>query len=125
MSTTATVSIRRAGTPGRRLGIAQKRKAYIEQLEESVTQLQAALNTRDSEAAGPGPSTARLIELEQENSQLRQEINRLRGQLAEAMRLSPSQTPVMSSLNDEYASRDSKRRKRSIDESFSASASVP
>ncbi|KAF9516075.1 hypothetical protein BS47DRAFT_1341419 [Hydnum rufescens UP504] len=101
-----------------------KRKAYIEQLEENVTQLQAAMNARSSEGMGPGTSSARLIELEQENLRLRQEINHLRGQLAELLPLSPTQTPVMNGPNDEYGSRDSKRRKRSMDEPFSASASV-
>jgi hypothetical protein len=82
------------------------------------------MTARSGEGMGPGPSSARLIELEQENSRLRQEINHLRGQLAEVLPLSPTQTPMMNGPNDEYGSRDSKRRKRSIDEPFSASASV-
>jgi len=61
-----------------------KRKAYIEQLEQTVTKLQAALGYSTEQVAGlPQPSIT-LRELQLENSQQQKEIEDLRRALAEA-----------------------------------------
>lgn len=55
-----------------------KRKAYIEQLEQTVSRLQAALAVPPEQLGG---AHARLHELEQENLRLRTEVELLRAQL--------------------------------------------
>jgi len=109
-----------------------KRKAYIEQLEASVTTLTETLS--DLRQRGfDEPSSLRCMALEaennqlrHENAQLRQENSYFRDQLADAVRSTPPRALVNSCPpEDHIASRDSynKRRKRSADESFLASAS--
>lgn len=130
-----------------------KRKAYIEQvcsslsfqlvavlfivtfylqLEASVSSLTETLN--DLKQRGiDDPSSLRFMALEaenhqlrHENAQLRQENNHFRDQLADAVRSTPPKIPMPTCGVDEYGyPRESyKRRKRSADESFLASASV-
>lgn len=108
-----------------------KRKAYIEQLEASVTTLTETLNDLKQRGADE-PASLRYMALEAENSQLRhenatlrQENNHFRDQLADAVRRStPPKAPI--SPVDEYGlPRDTyKRRKRSSDDPYLASASV-
>ncbi|KAF8337039.1 uncharacterized protein EI90DRAFT_3044663 [Cantharellus anzutake] len=102
-----------------------KRKAYIEQLEESVTMLQSTLAAQECSAAGL--STYRMVELEKENAALRQEILHLRNQIADLTRVTPQshQQGSQHFPNDDSTSlHDSKRRKRSIEEYLGADPSV-
>jgi len=58
-----------------------KRKAYIEQLEQTVTKLQTALALSPEQVAALPPPTLRIRQLEQENSKLLRENDELRRQL--------------------------------------------
>lgn len=98
------------------------------QLEASVTTLTETLN--DLRQRGfDEPSSLRCMALEaennqlrHENAQLRQENSYFRDQLADAVRSTPPRA-LVTPPDDHSASRDSyKRRKRSADESFLASA---
>ncbi|KAF8324039.1 hypothetical protein DL93DRAFT_2092669 [Clavulina sp. PMI_390] len=113
-----------------------KRKAYIEQLEANVSSLTETLNDLRQRGAHE-PSSMRYLALEaenrqlrQENAQLRHENSQFRDQLADAVRSTPPRLPIHPAPNapfDEFAiQRDGgiKRRKRSADESYLASASV-
>ncbi|KAI0033018.1 hypothetical protein K488DRAFT_21578, partial [Vararia minispora EC-137] len=55
-----------------------KRKAYIEQLEQTVTKLQTALALSPEQVAALPPPSARIRQLEHENATLRAENDDLR-----------------------------------------------
>ncbi|KAI1784418.1 hypothetical protein LXA43DRAFT_855774, partial [Ganoderma leucocontextum] len=58
-----------------------KRKAYIEQLEHTVTKLQSVLALSPDHVAAIPPSLMWIRELKQENELLHREVKELRGQL--------------------------------------------
>ncbi|KAI0705440.1 hypothetical protein C8Q76DRAFT_750933 [Earliella scabrosa] len=58
-----------------------KRKAYIEQLEQTVTKLQSVLALSPDQVAAIPPPLMRIRELEQENELLHREVEELRRQL--------------------------------------------
>ncbi|PCH37458.1 hypothetical protein WOLCODRAFT_29119 [Wolfiporia cocos MD-104 SS10] len=58
-----------------------KRKAYIEQLEQTVTKLQTVLALSPDQVAALPPPLVRIRELEEENELLHREIDGLRRQL--------------------------------------------
>lgn len=60
-----------------------KRKAYIEQLEQTVTKLQTALGFTPEQVAALPPPLARIQELEKENTRLQEENDKLRRLLGE------------------------------------------
>ncbi|KAI0316881.1 hypothetical protein OF83DRAFT_1031509, partial [Amylostereum chailletii] len=51
-----------------------KRKAYIEQLEQTVTKLQTALALTPDQVTALPPPSARIRQLEQENTRLQREL---------------------------------------------------
>ncbi|EPQ50776.1 hypothetical protein GLOTRDRAFT_13435, partial [Gloeophyllum trabeum ATCC 11539] len=55
-----------------------KRKAYIEQLEQTVVKLQTIMNLSPEQVAALPPPSVRIRELEQENQRLHHEMDRLR-----------------------------------------------
>ncbi|EEB92807.1 hypothetical protein MPER_08631 [Moniliophthora perniciosa FA553] len=55
-----------------------KRKAYIEQLEQTVTKLQTALGFTPEQVAALPPPLARIQELEKETARLQEENDKLR-----------------------------------------------
>ncbi|KAF5339098.1 hypothetical protein D9611_011156 [Ephemerocybe angulata] len=61
-----------------------KRKAYIEQLEQTVTKLQAALGYSPEQVSALPPSSITIRELQQDNMRLQKEIEDLRRALADA-----------------------------------------
>lgn len=110
----------------------EKKKMHIAQLEATVSSLTDTLN--DLKQRGiDDPTSLRFMALEaenkqlrHENAQLRHENNQFRDQLADAVRSSQSRLPAHQNCYNEYGSprEDVKRRKRSAEESFLASASV-
>ncbi|KAI0634334.1 hypothetical protein C8Q77DRAFT_1055676 [Trametes polyzona] len=94
-----------------------KRKAYIEQLEQTVTKLQSVLALSPDQVAAIPPPLVRIRELEQENEMLHREVQELRRQLD--MRSAPSLRPDMrrdsfATLEDHRnADRETKRRRTS------------
>ncbi|PFH47599.1 hypothetical protein AMATHDRAFT_77129 [Amanita thiersii Skay4041] len=96
-----------------------KRKAYIEQLEQTVTKLQTALGlSPDQVAVLPSP-LAKIRELEQDNGRLQKENEELRRMLAETngSRVLPMDLTRRNSLTTfqdaRACDRDYKRRKMS------------
>ncbi|KIL66655.1 hypothetical protein M378DRAFT_185949 [Amanita muscaria Koide BX008] len=96
-----------------------KRKAYIEQLEQTVTKLQTALGlTPDQVAVLPSP-LAKIRDLEQENARLQKENEDLRRMVAEAsggrgMQLDTTRRNPLATFQDpRMYDRDYKRRKMS------------
>ncbi|KAF9781260.1 hypothetical protein BJ322DRAFT_264707 [Thelephora terrestris] len=79
-----------------------KRKAYVEQLEQTVTRLQAAMSLANDEM---GPMN-RIRELEEENARLRQDIIELRreleGRSAQFLRPDIGRRTSDFSTNDSY-----------------------
>ncbi|KAJ7608442.1 hypothetical protein FB45DRAFT_946728 [Roridomyces roridus] len=61
-----------------------KRKAYIEQLEQTVTKLQTALGFTPEQVAALPPPLAKIRELEQENARLSKENEDLHRMLSES-----------------------------------------
>ncbi|KAF7319593.1 BZIP domain-containing protein [Mycena chlorophos] len=61
-----------------------KRKAYIEQLEQTVTKLQTALGFSPEQVAALPPPLVKIRELEQENERLARENDELHRALADA-----------------------------------------
>ncbi|KAH9846072.1 hypothetical protein C2E23DRAFT_693061, partial [Lenzites betulinus] len=55
-----------------------KRKAYIEQLEQTVTKLQSVLALSPDQVAAIPPPLVRIRELEQDNEMLQREVQELR-----------------------------------------------
>jgi hypothetical protein len=100
-----------------------KRKAYIEQLEQTVTKLQTALALSPEQVAALPPPTLRIRQLEQENSKLHRENDELRRQLHMQTRRPSLMTDphfdvtrrgsFQSSMSSDYPDRDLKRRRLS------------
>ncbi|KAF7343349.1 BZIP domain-containing protein [Mycena venus] len=92
-----------------------KRKAYIEQLEQTVTKLQTALGFTPEQVAALPPPLAKIRELEQENARLLKENDDLHRMLADGGRPLPLEVGRRNSLtsfNDSRpCDRDYKRRK--------------
>ncbi|KAI0767358.1 hypothetical protein C8Q74DRAFT_1203840 [Fomes fomentarius] len=92
-----------------------KRKAYIEQLEQTVTKLQSVLALSPDQVAAIPPPLMRIRELEQENELLHREVEELRRQLEmKNAQLRPeyrrdTYTPLPS--DDRHFDRDAKRRR--------------
>ncbi|KAF8558559.1 hypothetical protein OG21DRAFT_1455095 [Imleria badia] len=61
-----------------------KRKAYIEQLEQTVTKLQTALGFTPDQVAALPPPLVKIRELEQENTRLQKENEEMRRLLGES-----------------------------------------
>ncbi|KDQ13762.1 hypothetical protein BOTBODRAFT_359828 [Botryobasidium botryosum FD-172 SS1] len=106
-----------------------KRKAYIEQLEETVQKLQSTLGVCHK----PEESSVKIMELEEENYRLRQEIQHLRAQIygvygqpsasppfgssyRNSSPMSASGLSLASDDGDASLDRDNKKRKLSVDE---------
>ncbi|KAG2006868.1 hypothetical protein CC2G_014607 [Coprinopsis cinerea AmutBmut pab1-1] len=87
-----------------------KRKAYIEQLEQTVTKLQAALGFSPEQVSALPPSSITIRELQQDNSRLQKEIEELRRALAE---MSGARRGSIAPYPDPRCDRDYKRRKMS------------
>jgi regulator of replication initiation timing len=95
-----------------------KRKAYIEQLEQTVTKLQTALGLSPEQVAALPPPLMKIRELEQENARLHRENEEMRRMLGETGgRSNPTQVDMgrrnsFSSIQDgRHPDRDFKRRK--------------
>ncbi|OBZ76138.1 hypothetical protein A0H81_03358 [Grifola frondosa] len=92
-----------------------KRKAYIEQLEQTVTKLQTVLALSPDQVAALPPPLVRIRELEQENELLHREVDELRRQVeSKNGHLRPDigrRSDLPSPNDDRRADRDSKRRR--------------
>ncbi|KAI0293652.1 hypothetical protein B0F90DRAFT_1642576 [Multifurca ochricompacta] len=108
-----------------------KRKAYIEQLEQTVTKLQTALALSPEQVAALPPPTLRIRQLEQENAKLLRENDELRRQLHMQTRrpslmtdphfdIARGRHSYQSSISGDYPDRDIKRRRMSqnVDEVY-------
>ncbi|KAH9972629.1 hypothetical protein BGW80DRAFT_1313919 [Lactifluus volemus] len=113
-----------------------KRKAYIEQLEQTVTKLQTALALSPEQVAALPPPTMRIRQLEQENSKLLRENDELRRQLHMQTRRPSLMTDphfdiarrssFQSSISSDYPDRDLKRRRtQNIDEVYLSPSQTP
>ncbi|KAN0114359.1 hypothetical protein V8E52_006855 [Russula decolorans] len=100
-----------------------KRKAYIEQLEQTVTKLQTALALSPEQVAALPPPTLRIRQLEQENTKIIRENEELRRQLHMQTRRPSLMTDphldmarrssFQSSMSSDYPDRELKRRRMS------------
>ncbi|KAF4603001.1 hypothetical protein EYR38_003406 [Pleurotus pulmonarius] len=92
-----------------------KRKAYIEQLEQTVTKLQTALGFSPDQVAALPPPLIKIKELEQENARLQRENDEMRRMLSDPTRNSPMELTRRTSLTTyqeaRACDRDFKRRK--------------
>ncbi|KAH8101702.1 hypothetical protein BXZ70DRAFT_931589 [Cristinia sonorae] len=89
-----------------------KRKAYIEQLEQTVTKLQSVLALSPEQVGSIPPPVVRIRELETENVTLRRENELLRHQLEERNALiRPDITRRPIHADDRRHDRDMKRRR--------------
>ncbi|KAJ7151354.1 hypothetical protein C8R43DRAFT_1004907 [Mycena crocata] len=93
-----------------------KRKAYIEQLEQTVTKLQTALGFTPEQVAALPPPLAKIRELEQENARLLKENDELHRMLSDSggrpLPLDIGRRNSLTSFNDSRpCDRDYKRRK--------------
>jgi len=94
-----------------------KRKAYIEQLEQTVTKLQTALGFTPEQVAALPPPLAKIRELEQENARLLKENDELHRMLSDSggrpLPLEIGRRNSLTSFNDsrQCNDRDYKRRK--------------
>ncbi|KAF8513204.1 hypothetical protein JB92DRAFT_2830458 [Gautieria morchelliformis] len=88
-----------------------KRKAYIEQLEQTVSKLQTALALSPEEVSNLPSTQAKLRELKEENDSLRAELRKFQNQPPASGYLVPVQVHSPP-LSDEFPRR-SKRRKMS------------
>ncbi|TFK68162.1 hypothetical protein BDN72DRAFT_871065 [Pluteus cervinus] len=102
-----------------------KRKAYIEQLEQTVTKLQTALGFSPEQVAALPPPLVKIRELEQENLRLQKENEDLRRMLSDnggRLSLDLSRRNSLASFHDSrnICDRDYKRRKMSgnVDEVY-------
>jgi hypothetical protein len=113
-----------------------KRKAYIEQLEQTVTKLQTALALSPEQVAALPPPTLRIRQLEQENSKLLRENDELRRQLHMQTRRPSLMTDphfdvarrgsFQSSMSSDYPDRDLKRRRtQNVDEVYLSPSQTP
>jgi len=89
-----------------------KRKAYIEQLEQTVSKLQTALALSAEDVANLPSTQVKLRELKEENDSLRAEIRKLQAHPPATGYLVPPIQVHSPPLSDEYPRR-SKRRKMS------------
>ncbi|KAI0357639.1 hypothetical protein OH77DRAFT_1494573 [Trametes cingulata] len=92
-----------------------KRKAYIEQLEQTVTKLQSVLALTPDQVAAIPPPLIRIRELEQENEMLHREVQELRRQLEmKSAQLRPEmRRESFPAMEDHRADREPKRRRTS------------
>ncbi|KAI0922646.1 hypothetical protein AcW1_002764 [Taiwanofungus camphoratus] len=92
-----------------------KRKAYIEQLEQTVTKLQTVLALSPDQVAALPPPLVRIRELEQENEVLHREIEDLRRQLEQRnANLRPDisrRSDIPTPSDDRRCDREAKRRR--------------
>lgn len=98
-----------------------KRKAYIEQLEQTVTKLQTALGFTPDQVAALPPPLVKIRELEQENTRLQKENEEMRRLLGESdHRHLASDYRRHSSLNSFHESRACDRdfKKRKMDDLY-------
>ncbi|KAA1474619.1 hypothetical protein DENSPDRAFT_852411 [Dentipellis sp. KUC8613] len=116
-----------------------KRKAYIEQLEQTVTKLQSVLALTPEQVAALPPPSARIRQLEQENDKLLRENDELRRQLhLQSRRASlvtnephfdiARRTSYPSASNDGHGyDRDLKRRRmsQSVDDVYLSPSETP
>ncbi|EIW53305.1 uncharacterized protein TRAVEDRAFT_133941 [Trametes versicolor FP-101664 SS1] len=93
-----------------------KRKAYIEQLEQTVTKLQSVLALTPDQVAAIPPPLVRIRELEQENEMLHREVQELRRQLdMRSAPLRPDMRRESFATTEDHrsADREAKRRRTS------------
>ncbi|KAI0672240.1 hypothetical protein C8Q78DRAFT_1077791 [Trametes maxima] len=105
-----------------------KRKAYIEQLEQTVTKLQSVLALSPEQVAAIPPPLARIRDLEQENELLHREVHELRRQLEISkshVRPDQRRTEPFAMMEDHRADRESKRRRTSDANGLYATHSPP
>jgi len=76
----------------------EKRKAYIRQLEDTLSRLQAAMSVTGDHVGSLPTSLSRIRDLERENQRLRSEVQSLRRHVAECLH-SHSVTPLQNSSN--------------------------
>ncbi|KAI1792462.1 hypothetical protein LXA43DRAFT_1006699 [Ganoderma leucocontextum] len=91
-----------------------KRKAYIEQLEQTVTKLQSVLALSPDQVAAIPPPLMRIRELEQENELLHREVEELRRQLEmknTQLRTDFRRDTYTPLPDDRHFDRESKRRR--------------
>ncbi|KAK0447110.1 hypothetical protein EV421DRAFT_1788644 [Armillaria borealis] len=96
-----------------------KRKAYIEQLEQTVTKLQTALGVSPDQVAALPPPLIKIRELEQENGRLHKENEELRRMISDTSAGRPLPLEVTRrtiSHDSRNMDRDFKRRKPDMDD---------
>ncbi|KAI0795699.1 hypothetical protein C8Q75DRAFT_463531 [Abortiporus biennis] len=96
-----------------------KRKAYIEQLEQTVTKLQTVLALSPDQVAAIPPPLMRIRELEQENNELQRENEYLRRELESRnaqLRPDIGRRGTLSSLNDDRRNDRDIKRRRTLDQ---------
>ncbi|GBE83505.1 hypothetical protein SCP_0505560 [Sparassis crispa] len=94
-----------------------KRKAYIEQLEQTVTKLQTVLALSPDQVAALPPPLLRIRELEQENELLHRELDELRQQveLRNAQLRPDVNRREHFAVNDDRRSERDLRRRRTVE----------
>ncbi|KAH7883095.1 hypothetical protein F5I97DRAFT_177690 [Phlebopus sp. FC_14] len=97
-----------------------KRKAYIEQLEQTVTKLQTALGFTPDQVAALPPPLVKIRELEQENARLQKENDEMRRLLGDADHRHLASDYRRHSLNSFHESRACDRdfKKRKMDDIY-------
>ncbi|KAF7798143.1 hypothetical protein EIP86_009359 [Pleurotus ostreatoroseus] len=99
-----------------------KRKAYIEQLEQTVTKLQYALSLSPDQVAVLPPPIVRIRELEEQNKELVRQIDELRTQLEDRNTRVRTTTvhrshsgPVLPTFDDRGSDHDTVKRRRTVE----------
>jgi len=97
-----------------------KRKAYIEQLEQTVTKLQTALGFTPDQVAALPPPLVKIRELEQENTRLQKENEEMRRLLGESdhRHLSDYRRHSLHSFHDSRGGCDRDFKKRKMDDLY-------